>query len=193
MNFVSVFIIVSICSLIIIYLNNQRINIEYITSEKDGNEYIVRNLPDKQEAADRLAEIRKRLLIIKKKCISRLPKNKKFAISQLKNFTADNIGEKIDNSDSTAYSVNKGEQIIFCLRSRNSENILHDINLLMFVAIHELAHVITETIGHTEEFKENNIWLLEQAIELGLYKKHNFNDEPKEYCGLNITNQPYKT
>ena len=58
----SVFIIVSICSLIIIYLNNQRINIEYITSEKDGNEYIVRNLPDKQEAADRLAEIRKRLL-----------------------------------------------------------------------------------------------------------------------------------
>ena len=108
MNFVSVFIIVSICSLIIIYLNNQRINIEYITSEKDGNEYIVRNLPDKQEAADRLAEIRKRLLIIKKKCISRLPKNKNFAISQLKNFTADNIGEKIDNSDSTAYSVNKG-------------------------------------------------------------------------------------
>ncbi len=189
----SVFIIVSICSLIIIYLNNQRITIEYITSEKDGKEYIVRNLPDKQEAADRLAEIRKKLLIIKKKCISRLPKNKKFAISQLKNFTADNIGEKIDNSDSTAYSVNKGEQIIFCLRSRNSENILHDINLLMFVAIHELAHVITETIGHTEEFKENNIWLLEQAIELGLYKKHNFNDKPKEYCGLNITNQPYKT
>ena len=48
----------------------------------------------------------------------------------------DNIifSESTDNSKFTSYSINKGEEIVFCLRSsKNGE--LHDINELMYVAI----------------------------------------------------------
>ena len=40
----------------------------------------------------------------------------------------------------------------------------------MFVAIHELAHIASETIGHNDEFWNNFKFLLDNAVEIKIYK-----------------------
>ena len=55
----------------------------------------------------------------------------------------------------TSKKINKGEEIVFCLRSI-PDNKLHNINELMYVAIHEIAHVGCPEIGHTSLFKKIN-------------------------------------
>ena len=61
---------------------------------------------------------------------------------------------------------------------------------MMFVALHELAHIMTKSIGHTEEFWNNFRYLLKKAIKLGLYNDVNFEKNPVDYCGTKITNSP---
>ena len=87
----------------------------------------------------------------------------------------------------TSYSINKGEQIILCLRNNDK---LVDINTLFFVVLHEFAHLATESIGHTEEFWDNFRWILEEAINIGLYIKQDFKIKNVEYCGMSITSSP---
>ena len=60
----------------------------------------------------------------------------------------------------------------------------------MFVAIHELAHVMTKSIGHTEEFWGNMKYLLKESIKIGVYKESDYRANPKKYCGTEITDSP---
>ena len=57
-------------------------------------------------------------------------------------------------------------------------------------ALHEMGHVITESIGHTQEFWDNFRYLLQKAISLGIYVKQDFKNNPQEYCGTQITDSP---
>ena len=61
---------------------------------------------------------------------------------------------------------------------------------MMFVAIHELAHLMTKSIGHTTEFWDNMRFLLKKGIKIGVYKNHDYNNVPVEYCGTKITDTP---
>ena len=61
----------------------------------------------------------------------------------------------------------------------------------MFLAIRELAHVATESIGHTDEFWQNFRFLLQEAEELNIYHPVDYAKTPKEYCGMEITDNPY--
>ena len=74
----------------------------------------------------------------------------------------------------------------------NKEDInnLIEMNTLMFVALHELAHVMTKSIGHTDEFWNNFRFLLKHAIANGLYIKQDFKNKPVKYCGTMITDSP---
>jgi predicted metal-dependent hydrolase len=63
---------------------------------------------------------------------------------------------------------------------------LIDENTLMFVAIHELSHVATKSIGHKSEFWENFKFLLEKAKEAGIHNPVDYKKEPQEYCGMKI-------
>ena len=60
----------------------------------------------------------------------------------------------------------------------------------MFVAIHEMGHVITKTIGHGPDFWNNFGWLLQEAERIGIYTPQNFTAHPVSYCGMKITDQP---
>ena len=128
---------------------------------------MIRNLPDKAKAADILAITRKKLMKLCDILEIKYKKNKAI-VRLIKNFRPDNLSESDGNSKYTSYAVNKGEKIVFCLRSRNSKEKLVDPNLLMFVALHELAHVMTKSIGHTDEFWNNFKFLLKHAIENNL-------------------------
>ena len=93
------------------------------------------------------------------------------------------VYETDPESNLTSFSVNKGEELSFCLKSKKS-NQLHDINLLMYVAIHEMAHIACPEIGHGDLFKKIFRKLAEEAIKIGIYKKVNFSEIPTEYCGM---------
>jgi hypothetical protein len=59
-----------------------------VTSTVDNQKYIVRNLPDKQDAADRLARTREKLLRLMKVLKQKFPE-KPFVTQMLRNFDAD--------------------------------------------------------------------------------------------------------
>ena len=61
----------------------------------------------------------------------------------------------------------------------------------MFVSTHEIAHIMTKSIGHTEEFWNNFKYLLKIAtIKLNLYDKVDYSKNPKKYCGMTINSSP---
>ena len=108
----------------------------------------------------------------------------------VKKFRPQKISESVSGTKYTSYSVNKGEKIVFCIRTKDEEQNLINLNTLMFVAIHELAHVMTVSIGHTEEFWNNMRFILKVAIRKGIYKRQDFRKNPQPYCGTTITDSP---
>lgn len=163
--------------------------VEYVRSTIDNTEYLVRSLPDKQDAANLLANIRKKLEKTVKYLNDHEPNNK-ITIQLLKNFRSDKISEGSENGKYTSYSINKGEQIVFCLRSKDADKKLVDLNTMVFVALHELAHIGTVSVGHTPEFWDNFKWVLKQAVKADVYVYQDFNNKPVGYCGITITDNP---
>ena len=106
-------------------------------------------------------------------------------------FNPEKITETLPTSKLTAYSENKGQKIAFCLNKRKNGTEMIDLNTLTFVAIHELSHVMTLSIGHKQEFWENFKFLLENAKEIGVYNPIDYKKKPQEYCGMKITDNPF--
>ena len=50
---------------------------------------------------------------------------------------------------------------------------------------------MTKTIGHGEDFWNNFRFILKVAINYGIYKSVDFNNNPVAYCGMKITDTPY--
>jgi predicted metal-dependent hydrolase len=67
---------------------------------------------------------------------------------------------------------------------------LIDKNTLTFVSIHELAHTMSESIGHKKEFWKNFKFLLENAVRIHIYKAINYSKTPISYCGMTIDESP---
>ena len=163
-----------------------------IKSSVDNKEYSVRDLPDKQEAADLMARVRIKLNNLKMHVETKFPD--KAQVKQLmKNFEAEpsRFIESTPDSDLTSYSVNKGESVHLCLRQRekDDESLVKE-DVIMFVAIHEMAHMITKSVGHGPDFWNNFAWLIKEAETSGLYKSYDFKAHPVKYCGMSITDQP---
>jgi len=163
--------------------------VEFVKSSMDGKEYLVRSLPDKKEAANLLAQIIDRFQKLLKH-LELTQSTDERTVRVIKNLNVDAISEGSENSSYTSYSVNKGEKVVFCLRSRDKNNKLMDINTMMFVALHELAHISSKTVGHDTAFWTNFKWLLENAIQIRIYEKQDFKKKPVEYCGIQITDSP---
>jgi len=162
-----------------------------IKSDVDNNNYLVRNMKDKVEAADRLARIRSKLLILMKH-LQQDYEERPFVKQIVRNFDAnpERFAESTPDAAYTSYSVNKGEKIFMCLRQRDENEDLVDENVLIFVALHEMSHIGTASIGHTKEFWNHFAWLLERAEAIKIYTYQNFAAHPVEYCGVHITDSP---
>jgi len=164
----------------------------YVTSSLDGKQYKVRDMPDKQKAADLIANLRLKLV---KLCdaLERKYPDKKQVKQMVKNFRADpdRFIEATPDSEHTSSTINKGESIHMCVRQRNGpdESLVNE-NVMMFVAIHEFAHICTESIGHDSDFWNNFGWLLKEAEGMGLYRYTDFSAHPVGYCGVHITDSP---
>lgn len=96
------------------------------------------------------------------------------------NFTKINpkYGEIPLRTGDSAYTENK-EVITLCLVDPETKK-EYDINTITYVALHELAHVISTSVGHGDEFKKNFAALLKKGTELGIYDPRK--PIPGSYC-----------
>merc|ERR1711907_522091 len=190
-NFILIYLIAIIILLGYIYFDSYYTDLVKETSEVDGKSYLVRNLPDKKEAANLIAKTKEKLIKLADYLENKFPDDPRTERIVV-NFKPDRIMESTPDSKYTSYSVNKGEKVVLCLRSRNSKEELVEENVLMFVALHEMAHICTKSIGHTDEFWTNFKWLLQKSIEINIYTKQDFRKNPQEYCGTTITDSPLR-
>ena len=182
-----------ICILAVFFYMNflrQKLYLERVKAN-NGNEYLVRNLPDKVEAANKLGSISGSL----KNLVNNLNENDDKKGEYIKNlkesFNPEYITENIPGSLYVAYSVNKGEELSLCIRDKGSEAFIDD-NTIIFVAIHELSHIMTPETGHTPLFWDNMKYLLERASSQGIYMPVDYSQSPVEYCVMDINSTPMK-
>jgi hypothetical protein len=172
--------------------NNSKYPLVTIQSSVDGRMYRVRDMSDKQAAANLLAAVRKKIERLYTYLKEKFPD--KPQIRQLvQNFVPEpaRFEESTPAAEHTSYSVNKGEKVHLCLRQREGQNeSLVQENVMVFVALHEVAHVITPSLGHGPDFWNNFGWILKQAEAIGIYQYQDFKAHPVAYCGLNITDSP---
>jgi hypothetical protein len=188
--------------IVIIYFRVGHNEMVYVKSDFDNQSYMVRNRDDKKQAANMLARVKANIYAVTdylaNKLIdpvtSRRERYKEFKpyILQLKNKIKNVvIRESSENTVYTSYTLNKGEQIVFCIRSKAITNVLtsnniHDINIIMYVTLHEMSHVACPEYHHTPLFKKIFRFICEEGIEMGIYKRIDFRTTPKEYCGMQI-------
>jgi len=191
----NIFNIVIIIFIIIVasklYFNSDSFNLRCIISDVNGNKYCVRDRNKLELAADRLAHVNNNL----NKLVNHLSKkypDKENVRRLVKGYNPKKIYETLPTSEFTAYSENKGEKLAFCLDTeKNSKGRLIDMNTLMYVALHEISHIATKSIGHNDEFWNNFKFMITEAKEINIYNPVDYKKEPARYCGMNISDNPY--
>lgn len=168
--------------------NSIKSNKEYIQANTNKKEYLVQKFNDKQNAANILGEIESRIQLLKdyfEENMNKYPEFKPYLkqfCDRIKNLT---LQETDSDSEYTSYTINKGDEISLCLRSKKIGE-LHDINLIMYVVLHELSHVACPEKNHTELFKKIFIFFIKIASVLKIYQIVDYQIDPHEYCGLVI-------
>jgi hypothetical protein len=152
----SILISIIIIFIYILYLINK--NKLTLVEANNNVKFMVYNDKNKVESANLLATLVDRMYKLRNNLINNKKKYQEYEqyIDLLeKNFNNERtyIYENIPDSDLTSYTINKGEELSICLKSKTTGN-FHDINLLMYVAIHEMAHMACPEIGHDDLFKK---------------------------------------
>lgn len=185
-----IFIIIIFVILYFIYNNIYKYdNLVKIKSPIDNDYYWVRDLGDKIRSANTLANIKinmKKLITYLQINQDKFPENLSYIKNLILRTKVINIMETSQDEKYTSYTINKGEMIVFCLRPKFVINNIHDMNTLMYVVIHELAHVGCPEYGHTPLFKKIFKFLLKQSIAIGIYKPIDYRINPQNYCGMTI-------
>ena len=179
-------------SIYMYYQNSDMLQLKCIVSGVDGNKYCVRDRSKLQEAADLLASVTQKCKDLVSYMGKKHPEDDR-TIRLVSGFNPKKVMETLPTSSYTAYSENKGEKIAFCLspKKKDGEESLIDEHTLTFVAIHELSHVATVSIGHGTDFWENFKFLLENAKEAGIHEPKDYGKEPGKYCSMKIQDNPY--
>ena len=168
---------------------SEYLNLKCIISDVDGKRYCVRDRSKLKLAANLLAKINTKMNTLVEHVKEKYP-DRENVKRLVKGYNPKKISETLPTSEYTAYSENKGEKIAFCLNTEKNGKLI-DENTLMFVATHELSHVATKSIGHTEEFWNNFKFLLKEADEIGVYKPEDYKKNSRRYCGTDIVDNPY--
>jgi hypothetical protein len=175
---------------LVIYYQSDAFDLKCIIASKDGNRYCVREREKMELAANLLANVTQKMKDVVYYLKEKHPKDER-TIRLVEGFNPQKINETLPTSELTAYSENKGEKLAFCLNKSKNGSKLIDINTLTFVALHELSHIATESVGHGQEFWQNFKWILQNAKEAGIYSPIDYKKYPEEYCGMTINDNPY--
>lgn len=175
-----------------IYYESDAFQLKCIIAKEDGNRYCVRERAKVGQAANLLAKVTQKMKDMVLYMKEKHPTDTR-TVRLVEGFNPQRISETLPTSELTAYSENKGEKIAFCLNKSKQGDIdgLIDLNTLTFVALHELSHIMTESIGHKQEFWENFKFLLQNAKDAGIYNPVDYKKNPKQYCSMEINDNPY--
>jgi len=174
-----------------IFQDSEYLNLKCIISDVDGKRYCVRERSKMTLAADLLARINVKMNKLVKYLGEKYPDRENIK-RLVDGYNPKKIMETLPTSEYTAYSENKGEKLAFCLNTEKKKGSrLIDENTLMFVALHELSHVASKSIGHTDEFWNNFKFLIKEAETINIYTPENYKKNSKRYCGTNIVDNPY--
>lgn len=92
-----------------------------------------------------------------------------------------------NTDNATSYTEDK-KVLVLCLRKKKpnnkGEHELHDINTMMFVVLHELAHMANKSWGHAVDFWVLFKFLLLNGVEADIYTPVDYGKNPINYCGL---------
>ena len=156
-----------------------------IISTVDGQQYCVREKKHLEKTADLLASVADRLTQLVAHVKHKWGR-RAFVKRLLENFDARAIEETLPTSTFVAFTENKGAKMAFCTTTRKNAGKLIDLNTLTYVAVHELAHVASESLGHTSEFWKTFRTLLIEAARIQLYTPGDYRAKPVDYCGTTI-------
>ena len=177
-------IIIILFIIAIMYYFILRDNLVKTTGSNNKTYYTRKNQAD--IAVEQLVKIDDFLLKLNKLLVKEHPNHILIQKKLKKSIT---LKELPDKSNYIAYTINKNNLYI-CLRDK-SGSFENEYNRIYFVVMHELAHIITKSIGHTEEYWNNYKLILKTAIDNNLYEYKNYYKEPVEFCDKKITSTPY--
>jgi hypothetical protein len=106
------------------------------------------------------------------------------------NFDPRRVVESLPHSNHTAYTEDKGKKLAFCLTKERKGGRFVEENTLFFVALHELAHIMTEENGHTENFWRHFGDILRIARRHQMIIPVDYSKEPTKYCGMTLYENP---
>lgn len=191
-------IIIGIIVLLYYMYNNTKeyFNTSKVCNRKDKRCYKVSNdYEDSDEASDILGELNvfanELMRNLRRKYVFG-NQGSEYRISMVKyllhNYNPDNILENVPKTiHNTSYVQNKGEKFGMCLREREEgTHDFHDLHLLQFVMLHEMAHLASFGYQHGEEFWRNFKILLIEANEIGIHTPVDYSTNPINYCGLHV-------
>ena len=189
---------------ILIYFNKDILdkNVIRVKSTVDGQVYLVRNLPNSQEAANLLAGYKQDIMKISNRLKEKYIDNKKDdsekslyledGVQRLfKNLKLNSISESDPYHKYKSMLINKGEELYICLRHTDERNYeFNDRQPTIFTICHEMAHATNKSIGHPPEFWEWHKVVCEAAADIGIYKPVDYSKHPVKYCGMTINSTP---
>lgn len=178
---------------------------KHFESFSNGNFYTIKRFNNTNKAKNLLLDIDKNLLKLiqafntKYDNITALNicNDQKILLSEIKKklnktYKSNSLQENYPNviGKDVSYNLDKGNVISICLRNYNNPDEFHEMNDLMFVAIHELSHSCNKSYGHDKKFWKIFRILLEVAIEDNIYNNINYQIHPKKYCSMSISYSP---
>ena len=172
-----------------VYVTNRWRDVSYVRSDVDQQEYLVRKADDAVAAANALARLNANVGVLLRRLREKHPQDVRTKRLE-ERYNPRALSEGSHESGYTSYSVNKGQRIVMCLRERKAGRAgpgrLEEENTLMYVLIHELAHLATAEVGHTPRFWKNFKFLIREAVDLGVYADTDYSAHPVNYCGIKI-------
>lgn len=140
-----------------------------------------------REKAEILYDIKKRLnRLVEHMKTNKVP-DEETALRLYERFKNTELRETSLFEWSAGYTINKGQEIRVCLSKLNGK---YQPNLVMFILLHEMAHIMSASYGHNQEFQDNMEKILKIAVAIGVYIPRDFSVNPAKYCGVVITNSP---
>ena len=188
-KWIYLFIAIILIPVIIYYTYRQKFTITKILKGSDGISYGITSKFGIEKKLNRFVEIRKRINKLVEYCKENDYPDVNRSHRLVERWENANLGETNPLDDTVAFVVDKGREFKVCLTDKET-NELESLNSTMFVALHEVSHLMSKEWGHGTEFWENFRIILELSIKLGIYEYRNFQNKPDNFCGTVIYSEP---
>ena len=183
-----------LCAVCKAYYDSESYRLTCVISDVNGKTYCVRDRAHVQQAADMFARVADKCTTFVSQLAAKFPQNPDVQRLAQK-YNPNVLVETLPTSEFTAFSEDKGRKVALCINRDDKSDAGNDriakFNTVMFVAIHELAHIMTVAEGHPSVFWKNFRFLLAQAHQMNIMHMVDYKNNPEPYCGMTLSDNPF--